>query len=372
MPTRFLTLGGFLGAGKTTAILRLAQRMAARGRRVGVIANDLGEGLVDTETYRAHGLPVEELPGGCFACKFDALLAAAGRLADGDAPDVLIAEPAGSCTDLVAKVIAPLRALYADRFEVAPYAALLDPLRARAALGGEATSLSARVMNLFLMQQHEASVIAINKCDLLSERQRAEMELLARRNFASARILAVSARTGEGFDALERVLDAGASIRAPRTPQQSAMTAAEESEPGLAWVHALLKIEGDEPMDCALLAERALREAQSRLAIAGAPPAHVKLLLRRDGAALARGSLVDASVAPEVEAMAGETPRQVELLVNARVEGAPAGVRDAIEAAIRAACEDAALRCAAGQWSCLSADPATAGCTARAESLEGM
>lgn len=62
--TRFAMIGGFLGAGKTTAILRLAQRYAAEGRRVGIIANDLGQGLVDTHTYLAHGLQVEECRAG--------------------------------------------------------------------------------------------------------------------------------------------------------------------------------------------------------------------------------------------------------------------------------------------------------------------
>lgn len=45
---RFIMLGGFLGAGKTTALLRLAHHLQKAGRRVGIITNDQAAGLVDT------------------------------------------------------------------------------------------------------------------------------------------------------------------------------------------------------------------------------------------------------------------------------------------------------------------------------------
>ncbi|MCH5377350.1 MAG: cobalamin biosynthesis protein P47K, partial [Planctomycetes bacterium] len=40
MPIRFVMLGGFLGAGKTTAIARLAKHYVDGGRRVGIVTND--------------------------------------------------------------------------------------------------------------------------------------------------------------------------------------------------------------------------------------------------------------------------------------------------------------------------------------------
>ena len=113
--TRFILLGGFLGAGKTTALLRLARTYAGQGLRVGVITNDQADDLVDTGTFRAAGYETEEVPRGCFCCRFDALLEAAGRL---DAPDVLLAEPVGSCTDIVATVIRPLEQAYRRQEEI--------------------------------------------------------------------------------------------------------------------------------------------------------------------------------------------------------------------------------------------------------------
>ena len=64
MKADYLMIGGFLGAGKTTALLQLGRRLTAQGRRVGLIVNDQSNGLVDTALLAAHGFPVEEIAGG--------------------------------------------------------------------------------------------------------------------------------------------------------------------------------------------------------------------------------------------------------------------------------------------------------------------
>ncbi len=62
---RFLMVGGFLGAGKTTAIARLARMFQAQGRQVGIITNDQATDLVDTHSLRSQGFNVGEVPGAC-------------------------------------------------------------------------------------------------------------------------------------------------------------------------------------------------------------------------------------------------------------------------------------------------------------------
>ena len=49
-------IGGFLGAGKTTAVAALAQRLTEKGLRVGLITNDQGSELVDT-AMESHRMP---------------------------------------------------------------------------------------------------------------------------------------------------------------------------------------------------------------------------------------------------------------------------------------------------------------------------
>lgn len=50
--TQLILVGGFLGAGKTTLIERVARRLAERGKRVGIITNDQTVGLVDSQLLR--------------------------------------------------------------------------------------------------------------------------------------------------------------------------------------------------------------------------------------------------------------------------------------------------------------------------------
>src|SRR5881396_2332775 len=134
---RYIMIGGFLGAGKTTAVARLAQQLSRQGQRVGLITNDQGQNLVDTAMLRSQGFATEEIPGGCFCCRFNSLVEAANKLSARNRPDVFIAEPVGSCTDLVATVTYPLRRIYGDHFSVAPVSVLADPIRGLRVFGLE-------------------------------------------------------------------------------------------------------------------------------------------------------------------------------------------------------------------------------------------
>jgi G3E family GTPase len=147
---RYLMIGGFLGAGKTTAIGKLARHLSDQGLKVGLITNDQAGGLVDTKLLRGQGFATEEIAGGCFCCRFNTLVDAAARLNDASKPDVFIAEPVGSCTDLVATVTYPLRRMYGDNFTVAPLSVLVDPVRARRVFGLETGgTFSSKVTYIF-------------------------------------------------------------------------------------------------------------------------------------------------------------------------------------------------------------------------------
>ena len=60
---KFVLIGRFLGAGKTTAIRRYAGWLKSRGMEVAVITNDQGQGLIDSRTMENEGiLPIRILP----------------------------------------------------------------------------------------------------------------------------------------------------------------------------------------------------------------------------------------------------------------------------------------------------------------------
>src|SRR5262245_26630628 len=124
---RFVMVGGFLGAGKTTTIARLAKMYQDRGQRVGIVTNDQATDLVDTNSLSSQGFAVGEVAGACFCCNFNELTRTVERLEKQERPDVVLAEPVGSCTDLVATVVQPLRQLFGAKFDVAPYPVILKP-----------------------------------------------------------------------------------------------------------------------------------------------------------------------------------------------------------------------------------------------------
>jgi G3E family GTPase len=113
---RFLMIGGFLGAGKTTTLGRLARSYMNKGLQVGIVTNDQATDLVDTQNLRRQGFDVEEVPGACFCCRFDDLISTIGRLGHNQTPDVILAEPVGSCTDAQTVLSRPLsnRAVLGD------------------------------------------------------------------------------------------------------------------------------------------------------------------------------------------------------------------------------------------------------------------
>jgi hypothetical protein len=93
-------VAGFLGAGKTTAILQLGPRLADQRWRFGLLSNDQGRRLLDSALFAAGNFPMQEIPSCCFCCRFNSLVEASRRLTAENQPDVFVAEPAASCTVL--------------------------------------------------------------------------------------------------------------------------------------------------------------------------------------------------------------------------------------------------------------------------------
>ncbi|MBY0458605.1 MAG: cobalamin biosynthesis protein P47K, partial [Gemmataceae bacterium] len=208
---RYIMVGGFLGAGKTTALLRLAERFRDQGLRVGLITNDQSVGLVDTTLLSNHDFPVAEITGGCFCCKFNSLTDAAEELSADDRPDVFLAEPVGSCTDLVATVAYPLRRMYGEQYSIAPFSVLVDPVRAERILGlttgGKA--FSPKVVYIYRKQLEEADIIVVNKVDTLDEERLRKLTAALQAEFPQAKIVPLSARHGTNLDGWAGLIDAG-------------------------------------------------------------------------------------------------------------------------------------------------------------------
>src|SRR6187455_747609 len=205
---RFVMLGGFLGAGKTTTIARLARHYQSQGKKVGIVTNDQATDLVDTNSLRAQGFDVGEVPGACFCCNFNKLTETVGQLEQSARPDIVLAEPVGSCTDLVATVVRPLQQLFETTFDVGPYPVLLKPSHGGRILRGEAKGgFSPQAAYIFKKQLEEADLIVINRSDELSAAEAEALTSLLEQQYPGSPVLQMSAKTGAGFEALVEFLD---------------------------------------------------------------------------------------------------------------------------------------------------------------------
>lgn len=198
MKTRLILLGGFLGAGKTTAIIRLVKWLQARKLRVAVITNDQSGDLVDTALVRAVTRTVREIAGGCFCCRSDVLAETILSLRHEDRPHVIIGEPVGSCTDIRATVIKPLESVYNAGIDIGPFSVVLDPYIGMKIVGNTTKShYSPQIDYIISKQMEEADRIIVNKSDLLLRPQLSRLRSQLKARF-SADVHAVSARTGDG------------------------------------------------------------------------------------------------------------------------------------------------------------------------------
>lgn len=333
---RYIMVGGFLGAGKTTAIARLAQWLTAKGLRVGLITNDQGSHLVDTAMLASRGFPVEEISGGCFCCRFNSLVDAAKRLTDENRPDVFIAEPVGSCTDLVATVSYPLRKLYGTDFSIAPLSVLVDPIRALRVLGLEpGGQFSEKVLYIYRKQLEEADVLVVNKIDLLTPDQALALRGALASEFPKARVFEVSARQGAGLEGwFEHIANTN---QTPRAIMEVDYEVYAEGEALLGWLNCTLGLASKSYMDGNKLVHGLATEIQRQLNEAGAEVAHLKMTLDADSALgdLAVVNLVRNDFVPELSQNLHDSFEGGELTINMRAEATPellhATVRSAVE-----------------------------------------
>jgi len=331
----YVMIGGFLGAGKTTTISRLARHYIAEGKKVGIVTNDQAADLVDTQTLRSQGFDVGEVAGACFCCNFDALTSTVEHLGENALPEVILAEPVGSCTDLVATVIRPLTEVYGVPLDVAPYGVILKPSHGLRILRRESKAgFSPKAEYIFLKQLEEADFIIINRIDELPPEEVAELHDLLSQQFPDQPILRFSAKTGEGFDALTEMLSQRG--RFGRRVMELDYDLYAEGEAELGWLNSQVAVQADDAFELDALLFDIVRRLHERLRAAEAEVAHLKVIgLCADSYAVA--NLVSNATTPELSLASHTQTRSANIVVNARVATEP----EQLEACARSELADA-------------------------------
>lgn len=329
---RVILVGGFLGSGKTTLLGRLARHCGVTGERVVLITNDQAPNLVDTEVLRRDGFAVGEVSGGCFCCKFDALEQSLEKAVSANQAGVILGEPVGSCTDLSATVLQPLKQLHGDRFRLAPLTTLVDPFRLREVFSDRGTrAFPDSVYYIFQKQLEEADTIAINKSDLISRDELSSLESRITERFPQTPVFSISAKTGAGFDSWLTFL-AGGTRAGQRIPEVDYDIYA-DGEAVLGWLNARVQMESAKAIDWKAYAVRLLRNLKDSLHVVRAEIAHVKLFLSTPNGSLA-GSVTRGLAEPLVCGQVNAKTRESELVVNARVHMSPEELRTVVEKSI--------------------------------------
>ena len=330
---RFVMLGGFLGAGKTTAMAWLARFYMNRGQRVGLVTNDQAQDLVDTTSLRNQGFPVQEVAGACFCCKFDDLLGCVESLASSERPDVILAEPVGSCTDLVATVAQPLKDLYGDRFQVAPYVVLFKPSHGLRILRDEKSAgFSPKAAYIFRKQLEEADAIAINRMDEMAPAAVEELAGLVQAAYPGTPILRLSAKTGQGFEALTQLLDQEGSFGRKILDIDYDTYAEGEAEMG--WLNSSVHVVGDQPFAL----DELLRDIVAGLGLnLDGEVAHLKVI-GLGGSSFGVVNLVSSTTQPELSLPSHGQEKEADIIVNARVAMDPQVLEERMRQAVAAAC----------------------------------
>jgi hypothetical protein len=250
--------------------------------------------------------------------------------------DAFVAEPVGSCTDLVATVSYPLRRIYGNEFRLAPLSVLVDPTRAEQVLGlREGRKFSEKVLYIWRKQVEEADLIVIAKSDLLDATRLGQLRERLGAEFPGKAILAVSVREGLGLSEWFEYLE-NSEARLGDTMTVDYDTYA-EGEALLGWLNATADITTTEELDSGMLLEALAKQMQQELA--ASEIAHLKMTFSPDdglGGEVAALSLVRSDFVPELSLRLEDPVRNGQLIVNCRAEADPAELRRALEAGLAA------------------------------------
>jgi G3E family GTPase len=335
-----ILVGGFLGAGKTTLMATVAERLNRQGKRVGLVTNDQAANLVDTALLREHNTAVEEVSGGCFCCLFDELIGAMDHIVAVGKPDVLLGEPVGSCTDLSATVMQPIKSLHQDRYRLAPSSVLVDPDRVRPILGLGSGGIPAHVFPenveyIYGKQLEEADIIILNKIDLLSTDEQTRIEGALRRQFPRSQVMSLSAKDGTGVDAW---LDTVMGDQEPgRTITAVDYDVYADGEASLGWLNAAYGLHADTGANWEDFARSLMAALRGAFGEQSSEVAHLKIHLKADSGRLV-ANLTTSGGQPALRGGIEGAPRDARLLLNVRAHIGPEALRRLVERVVADVC----------------------------------
>ncbi|MES1217632.1 MAG: GTP-binding protein [Bacteroidota bacterium] len=320
--------GGFLGSGKTTAIVNACKQLIKEDRRVAVITNDQGDQQVDSGYLQGLLIPNAEVANGCFCCNYDALEEHILRLRDSALPEIVFAESVGSCTDLVATIAKPF-ALFHPEFRTV-ISVFADASLLYSIIMGTSLFIEESVQYIYKKQLEEADVLIINKIDLLNEDETAAIKKLIEESYPGKTTLLQDSFNEKDINHWLKTL-ADFPVPPARASLALDYDVYGEGEAALAWldqkvsIHTVMPLAVDEAINFAGFIYRKIKKA-------GYTIGHLKFLLSDDNWVEKISDTTSGQSDKPI--YTGHSCKHLSLLINARVQTTPQILKQIISDAI--------------------------------------
>lgn len=278
MKPQLIIVGGFLGAGKTSLLYETAKVLTHSGHKVGLITNDQAPDLVDTQILESNeNSTVSEVSGSCFCCNFNGFTSAINELVAQGCTHI-IAEPVGSCTDLSATIMRPLRDKL-PHIHLAPLSVLVSPARLEELSPSPASLMHEDARYILNLQLKEADYILLTKADTLSEEELDQKLAYLHAEFPTTRIASISAKTGTGITSwLSTLLDMS-DIPGNRYIDVDYDRYA-IGEAALGWLNATIELSSPNEENWEVFAHTLMSRLHQELKTRHAEIGHIKLIIK--------------------------------------------------------------------------------------------
>ncbi len=338
--SKYVVIGGFLGAGKTTIMIAFSEYLRKTGRSPAILVNDLGaKNLVDGEYTAYAGCCCDEITGGCICYKTGELVEALRRFRDTSKADIVFSDIPGCGIGALDHVYHALAKQYPGEFSLCPFVTVADPDRLRAIMPEKAdVNLPIEMHYLFDAQLKEAEVIILNKIDTLSNDERREFRAFLEKTYPGRRVFLTSAKTGEGVPEAAEYLYAEQS-RLPVVDIGYNGEAHVAAEMRLSWYNRKFFSKSETPIDGNAFIRDLFTDISRRLRDAGRNVPHLKIFVSGDKGETAKASLVGIDY-DTVFDLSFKTPQKnLRVILNARAACESEILDFLMDGAIRAVCE---------------------------------
>lgn len=308
-------VGGFLGAGKTTLLFETTKLLMNEGKKVGLVTNDQASELVDTALLLQTQAKVAELSGSCFCCNFNGFIDSIKQAGNESQADIIIAEPVGSCTDLSATIMQPLKEQLNKELIISPLTVLADPIKLADILDGKTAGLHPSAAYIFKKQLEEGDIILISKTDLLDNDKLEFLKEKVKLHYPNAEVLAVSSKTGVGIAQWLKLLESGAKS-GQRIVEVDYDTYA-EGEAVLGWLNSSINLKGEQ-VNWDALVTNLLQELSRKIDTMKIAVGHIKIILE-NGNKYVIGNITGTADTLTIRGTAGISD-EAQIIINARIE----------------------------------------------------